>query len=85
MAVKKPVFDTVSTSRSIAVILEDGSTIDLNLSIYLNAEVAENKANSRINSIGMSKVLMLVDHLIILGCKCSEDELKTLVAKIIDS
>lgn len=84
MAVKKPVFDTLSTNRTIEIMVDDGSTIDMNLSIYLNSEVGDNKSNRRLNSLGMSKVLMLVEHVLMFACKCSDDELDRIVTKMVD-
>jgi hypothetical protein len=84
MAVKRPVFDDVNLDRTIEVKAEDDSTINLRLMIRLDSEVGDTKANRRMNSLGMSKVLMLVDHLVMFACKCSDEELDRIATKMVD-
>ena len=84
MSVKKPVFDDVNLDRTIEVMSQDNSTINLRLMIRLDSEVGQTQANKRLNSLGMSKVLMLVEHVLMFACKCSDDELEKIVNKMVD-
>ena len=69
MVAKKKVYDSISANRTMEIMVDDGSTIDLNLGIYLNSEVGKTNANSRVNSLHLSRILMLVEHLLIVACQ----------------
>ena len=69
MVAKKKVYDSISANRTMEIMVDDGSTIDLNLGIYLNSEVGKTNANSRLNSLNLSRILMLVEHLLIVACQ----------------
>ena len=82
MVAKKKVFDSVSTNRTIEIMVEDSSTIELTLGIYLNSEVGRTNANVRLNSPHLSRILFLVEHLLITACNCSDLELADMAREI---
>ena len=84
MAVNKKVFDSISTNRTMERMVEDDSTIELTLGIYLSSEVGKTNANSRVNSLHLSAILVLVEHLLIVACQCSDRELKQMLLKMAD-
>ena len=79
MAVNKKVYDSISANRTMEIMSDDESKIELNLGIYLHSEVGKTNANSRLNSLNLSKILVLVEHLLIKACQCSDEDLNEMV------
>ena len=84
MAVNKKVYDSISANRTMEIMSDDESKIELNLGIYLHSEVGKTNANSRLNSLNLSRILMLVEHLLIVACQCSDQDLDEMVRKMAD-
>ncbi len=79
---KKRMSDSINNNRTTKIRLSDDSTIDLNLSIYLNTDSSGSIANERLNSTQLSKTLALVEVMIIKACQYSAEEIaKELAAR----
>lgn len=79
MPKRKPVTEQINNNRSSLIILEDGSVIDLNLSIYLSTDAESGMASDRLNSNQMSKTLSLVEYMLIAACRHSAEDLTQMI------
>jgi hypothetical protein len=73
--------DSINNNRTTEIRLSDDSTIDLNISIYINTDAVGCIANDRINSTQLSKTLALVEYMLITACQCSVEEMEEMQKK----